>query len=70
MKAKEEMVLARKEAAGRLRQIADMIEQGSIRVKDNSIDVPDEVDYELELEHEEHEGKVEIELEWKTRSGM
>lgn len=61
--------LRREEAARRLREVADELERHNQLpfVEDGvrySIDVPDEVTFELEIEVKDSKSEIEISLEW------
>ncbi len=69
MEITEKERMSRKDAAGRLRAVANALaknseivfERGGLHVK---MHVPDEVDFKLEIEIDEKERELEIELKW------
>lgn len=65
MKSQEKRQMMRNEFVERLRQVADMVESGGVRVGEAAVDMPDDLQYEMELEEEQSEGKLEIEVEWQ-----
>ncbi len=69
MEITEKERLSRKDAAARLRALADALakdneikfDRGGLHFK---VFVPDEVEFKLEIEIEEKERELEIELKW------
>ena len=69
MEISEKQRLSRKDAAARLRALADALartnevafDRGDVRFK---VHVPDEVDFKLEIEIEDDKSELEIELTW------
>ena len=69
MEITEKERLSRKDAAARLRALANALaktneivfDRGGLHVK---LNVPDEVDFKLEIEIDEKERELEIELKW------
>ena len=67
MKQKEQQVISRTEIADELRSVADMIEAGSMRVGDATVDIPeDSIEFEIELEETPEKIELEFELKWGT----
>lgn len=70
---KSEEMKSKKEAADILRQIADKIEEGNIVLKKGSeevsVDIPDNVEIEIEATQKDKKGQtkkqLEIEIEWE-----
>jgi amphi-Trp domain-containing protein len=69
MEISEKQRLSRKDAAARLRALANALartnevafDRGDVRFK---VHVPDEVDFKLEIEIEDDKSELEIELTW------
>jgi amphi-Trp domain-containing protein len=73
LKFEKKETLSRKEAAARLREIAQALGAGEeVELKRGGekieFDVPDEVAFELEIEMEDGETELEIEIKWSSKA--
>ena len=65
MRQTEQQIVSRIEIAEELRDMADQIEAGSIRVGDAVVAIPDtQIEFEIELSEEPERTKLEFELKW------
>jgi amphi-Trp domain-containing protein len=73
LKFEKKETLPRKEAAARLREIAQALGAGQeFELKRGGekleFDVPDEVTFELEIEVEDGESELEVEIKWSSQA--
>jgi amphi-Trp domain-containing protein len=73
LKFEKKETLSRKEAAARLREIAQALGAGEeFELKRGGekieFDVPDEVTFELEIEMEDGETELEVEIKWSSQA--
>jgi amphi-Trp domain-containing protein len=73
LKFEKKETLSRKEAASRLREIAQALGAGQeFELKRGGekleFDVPDEVTFELEIEIEDGESELEVEIKWSSQA--
>jgi amphi-Trp domain-containing protein len=73
LKFEKKETLSRKEAAARLREIAQALGAGQeFELKRGGekleFDVPDEVTFELEIEIEDGESELEVEIKWSSQA--
>jgi len=67
MKDKVEVkkVVSKSEAAKILREIADQVEAGQVKVGEVAVSLPDSFECELEYKVKEGKHQIEVEFEWR-----
>ncbi len=70
----EHHITSREKAAGRLRELADKIEDTTFQLGDHEVALPEAVSFKIEADHEDEQGhpvtKLEFELRWQPWAEM
>ena len=63
----EHHITSREKAAGRLRELADKIEDTTFQLGDHEVALPEAVSFKIEADHEDEQGNPVTELEFELR---